>query len=61
MGRRTVWWRAAAAVGAALCATTAAIPSAVAADALTPYAYAEGATTVEGATSSTGAVRLAAA
>ncbi|WP_326580594.1 hypothetical protein OG889_22165 [Streptomyces sp. NBC_00481] len=60
MGRRTVWWRAAAAVGAALCATTAAIPSAVAADALTPYSYAEGATTVEGATSSTGAVRLAA-
>lgn len=60
MGRRTVWWRAAAAVGAALCATTAPAGSAAAADAPTPYSYAEGASTVEGAKSSTGAVRLAA-
>ncbi|MBD9701621.1 hypothetical protein [Streptomyces caniscabiei] len=61
MGRRTVWWwRAAAAVGAALCGTTAPTGTAVAADAPTPYAYARDAITVEGATSSTGAVRLAA-
>lgn len=61
MGRRTVWWwRAAAAVGAALCVTTAPTGTAVAADAPTPYAYARDAITVEGATSSTGAVRLAA-
>ncbi|MDX3638043.1 hypothetical protein, partial [Streptomyces sp. MB09-02B] len=59
LGRRTVWWRAAAAVGAALCVTTAQPGPAVAADAPpTPYSYAEDARTVEGATSSAGAVRL---
>ncbi|MEE1763140.1 hypothetical protein PUR53_29615 [Streptomyces sp. SP18BB07] len=60
MGRRTVWWRAAAAVGAALCVTTAQPGLAAAADAPSPYSYAEDATTVEGAAGSTGAVRLAA-
>lgn len=60
MARRTVWWRATAAAGAALCVTTAQTGLSVAADAPTPYSYAEDATTVEGATSSTGAVRLAA-
>ncbi|WP_372443695.1 hypothetical protein [Streptomyces adelaidensis] len=63
MGRRTVWWRAAAAMGAvvtaALCVTTALSGPAAAADVPTPYSYAEDATAVEGATSSTGAVRLA--
>ncbi|MDX3521019.1 hypothetical protein PV725_24225 [Streptomyces scabiei] len=49
-----------AAAGAALCATITAAGPATAADDPTPYAYAEGARTVEGATSSTGAVRLAA-
>ncbi|MDX2527743.1 hypothetical protein [Streptomyces europaeiscabiei] len=60
MGRRTVWWRIAAAMGAALCATAASIGPAGAADAPTSYAYAyaEDARTVEGATSSTGALRL---
>ncbi|MGW0839624.1 hypothetical protein ACWD26_05620 [Streptomyces sp. NPDC002787] len=58
MGRRTVWWRAAAALGAALCAMTALPGPAAAADAPTPYSYAAGAKTVEGATSSTGAARL---
>lgn len=60
MGRRTVWWRVAAAVGAALYMATALPESAAAADAPAPYSYAEDARTVEGATSSTGAVRLAA-
>ncbi|ULR51938.1 hypothetical protein [Streptomyces deccanensis] len=60
MGRRTVWWRAGAAVGAALCVTTAQPGPAAAADAPTPYSYAEDASTVEGASDSTGAVRLAA-
>lgn len=59
MGRRTDWWRAATAVGAALCAMTTLSAPAAAADKPTPYSYAEDATTVEGATSSTGAVRLA--
>ncbi|MDX2932478.1 hypothetical protein [Streptomyces ipomoeae] len=58
MGRRTVWWRAAAAVGAVLCVTAAPVGPAVAADASAPYSYAEDATTVEGSTSTTGAVRL---
>ncbi|QFQ98767.1 hypothetical protein F9278_24290 [Streptomyces phaeolivaceus] len=60
MGRRTVWWRTAAAVAAALCATAAPGAVAVAADGPAPYFYGEDARTVEGATSSTGAVRLAA-
>ncbi|WP_234385578.1 hypothetical protein [Streptomyces scabiei] len=47
-------------MGAALCATITAAWPATGADDLTPYAYAEGAKTVEGATSSTGAARLAA-
>ncbi|GHH82537.1 hypothetical protein [Streptomyces capitiformicae] len=59
MGRRTVRWRAAAAVGAALYVTTALSAPATAADAPTPYSYAEDATRVEGSASSTGAVRLA--
>ncbi|MGW0706568.1 hypothetical protein ACWD4G_11510 [Streptomyces sp. NPDC002643] len=61
MGRRTVWWRAAAAFGAVLCvmcAPTALAGPAEASDAPAPYSYAEDATTVEGATSTTGAVRL---
>lgn len=60
MGRRTVWWRAGAAVGAVLCVTTAQPGPAVAADGPAPYSYAEDARAVEGAPSSTGAVRLAA-
>ncbi|MEH0428784.1 hypothetical protein QBA38_18520 [Streptomyces stelliscabiei] len=60
MRRRTGWWRTAAAVGAALCAATMSAGPAAAADAPAPYGYADGARTVEGATSSTGAVRLAA-
>ncbi|MDX2912726.1 hypothetical protein [Streptomyces griseiscabiei] len=60
MGRRTVWWRTATAVGAALCATAASAAVAVADDKPAPYAYAGDAGTVEGATSSTGAVRLTA-
>ncbi|WP_172638806.1 hypothetical protein [Streptomyces tailanensis] len=59
MGRRTVRWRAAAAAGAALYVTTALSAPATAADAPTPYSYAEDATGVEGSTSSTGAIRLA--
>ncbi|WNZ10196.1 hypothetical protein [Streptomyces sp. 11x1] len=60
MGRRTVWWRAGTAVGAVLCVTTAQPGPAVAADGPAPYSYAEDARAVEGAPSSTGAVRLAA-
>ncbi|MFE7765149.1 hypothetical protein [Streptomyces sp. NPDC057438] len=60
MGRRTVRWRTAAAVGAALCAAITAAGPAAADDDPSPYAYAEGARTVEGATSSTGALRLSA-
>jgi hypothetical protein len=59
MGRRTVWWRAVAAVGAALCATSALSGHAAAAGTPEPYAYAEDATDVDGMPSTTGAVRLA--
>ncbi|PIM70601.1 hypothetical protein CTU88_18800 [Streptomyces sp. JV178] len=58
MGRRTVWGRTAAAVGAALLMTMAQPVPALAADEPTPYAYAEGATTVDGSTGTTQAVRL---
>lgn len=58
MGRRTVWWRAAAAVGAFVCVTTVSAGPAAAADAPTPYSYADDVTTIEGSTSTTGAVRL---
>ncbi|WEH16735.1 hypothetical protein [Streptomyces sp. VNUA24] len=47
-------------MGAALCAAITAAGPATAADDPTPYAYAEGARTIEGAASSTGAARLAA-
>ncbi|GGZ83969.1 hypothetical protein [Streptomyces bluensis] len=59
MGRRTVWWRALAAVGAALCATAGLPAQAAAAGTPAPYAFAEDATRVEGMPSTTGAVRLA--
>ncbi|MEW2396494.1 hypothetical protein [Streptomyces sp. NPDC046862] len=59
MGRRTVWWRALAAVGAALCATATLTAGATAAGTPDPYAYAEDATRVDGMPSTTGAVRLA--
>ncbi|MPY42191.1 hypothetical protein FNH04_20450 [Streptomyces phyllanthi] len=59
MGRRTVWWRAVAAVGAALCATTALPEQAAAAGNPDPYAFAEDARTVEGTPATTGSVRLA--
>lgn len=58
MGRRTVWWRALAAVGAALCATTALSARATAAGTPDPYAYAEDAIRAVGTPSTTGAVRL---
>ncbi|WP_228034840.1 hypothetical protein, partial [Streptomyces spongiae] len=58
MGRRTVWWRALAAVAAALCATAALPVQATAAGTPDPYAYAEDATKVDGTPSTTDAVRL---
>jgi hypothetical protein len=64
MGRRTAWWhggRPLAIVATVLCAT-AALPGRSAAAAETgtpkPYAFAQGATTVQGATGTTDAVRL---
>jgi hypothetical protein len=58
MGRRTVWGRTAAVVGAALFMTTTQPVPALAADEPTPYSYAEDATTVDGSTGTTQAVRL---
>lgn len=60
MGRRTVWWRAVAAAAVLLCAAGALSGPAGAAGPADPgpYAYAEDARTVEGTTTTTGAVRL---
>ncbi|GGZ12163.1 hypothetical protein [Streptomyces poonensis] len=65
MGRRTVWWRVVAASAALLCAAAALSGTARAAgtsdpDPSAPYAFDEDARTVEGATSTTGSVRLVA-
>jgi hypothetical protein len=60
MGRRTVWWRATAAAGAALCATAVPQGQAAAAGTPDPYAFAEDAVAVQGTTTTTGAARLAA-
>ncbi|WP_236579871.1 hypothetical protein [Streptomyces sp. HM190] len=58
MGRRTVRWHTAAAVGAALTMTTAQPGPALAADGPAPYSYAENATAVDGSTGTSQAVRL---